>query len=383
MRYLYDDEYNIIKINYVYIFIVYMMLFLLRITNFNRVGIFLTVILSIVCFVTSVKCIKINSILLSFFILTITNLLISLYHSNPKDIYYIILQLFTFFSILVYSNLSIKKVYLNKLIKLFSNVYIIFSIFFFLNLFMGNINYKDGLVFLFGIYHPIYIISYFLLLKYGINIKNIIICCSIHFFAGDRSLAISIICVYLVYKLISIFRNNEVLYKSLFWIVNLSLAVYPFIYVFLYKTSFGIFLNELFNKYTSQNFFSGRQIIWDITNRFIYESPFIGYGLGNDILSNNGINLSTHSTYIYILLSGGIIYFFTYSIFMYSIWKYFFLRLENKVVRLSASYFIGGMIYSANDLTIVSNDINFSLYFWFIVGIGIMVVNSLKYGIYE
>jgi O-antigen ligase len=276
----------------------------------------------------------------------------------------------------------INEEYLNNITRLFRKFYTVFSVVFIIALFSGKVKMIDG-SFMLGIYQSLFAITYFVLLGSKKSILSILWAASMPFLSGERGLAICLLIIFCMYYLLLFLRKNKLIYSTFFFIICICVTVYQFVYVALYNSEIGSILNKFSSIYTDQNFFSGRQFIWAAVNNSILESPIIGYGLGNNVLISNNIFISAHNTYVEIMLNGGFISILLYFMFMYSIWMYLFKYLENNAVRLSASFLIGVIVFGVNGVIIIGNDINFSLYIWLIIGIGIMVRNAISKGVYN
>ncbi len=70
-------------------------------------------------------------------------------------------------------------------------------------------------------------------------------------------------------------------------------------------------------------------------------------------------------------------------LFMYSIWKIIFFGLNDDIVRMSAAYFIGIMVFASFELILVVNAVTISLFLWLVIGIGLIQKNNIKAKLYS
>ena len=195
----------------------------------------------------------------------------------------------------------------------------------------------------------------------------------------ERTSAIVLLVIYVVYVILKKIKQSNKLYNFLYIVIFNGIVIFTYIYVKLQYTELGNKLNFLFRKYTGGNFFSGRNYIWETLFEFIKKKPLLGYGFDNNVMELANISMSPHNTYIYILLQSGIIGLFIFFMFMYSIWKSYFKYLYNDIVMVSASYLIGTLIFINFEVSMVANSVVIAIFYWFIIGIGIAVCNSIKY----
>lgn len=367
---------NFLGIPVNFLFSICLFLMISRILSVDRIGIVLMLSLIFFSGLVSLKYVKINSITFFYLLIVFYNLVLVVLFPSFASLYHFIVQTLSFGFIVFLSNGFINDDFLSKVSNIFYKFYIIFSLVFIFAIIIGKVRMSGGTdTFLLGIYQPLFVFSYFVFLKTKGNVLIGFWMAAIPFLSGERGLAICIILVMLVYFLLYFMRKRKLLYNSFFWFIALVVSSYQFIYVWASNHTIGIILNEVSRKYSNQNFFSGREKIWDIANRYIRESPITGYGLGNNILKNNSIDISAHNTYVDILLSGGIISLVLFFCFIYTIWSRMFTYIKDKSIRLSMSFLIAILFFGDNGVIFIGNDISFSLLIWLIIGIAIMKSN--------
>lgn len=370
---------NFLGVPLSFLFLMCMFLMISRIISADRIGIIAMLSLVYISGFVSLNYLRINRLTFFYFIIVLYNITLVILFPSYTSLYHFVVQAISFGFIVFLSNGDINENYLSKLTNYFYKFYMIFSLIFVFAIFTGNVNMNGGTdTFLLGLYQPLFVFSFFVFLKTKVNFAIGLWMATIPFLSGERGLAICIIIVMGVYLLLGFLKKSKLLYNLFFWFIALIVSSYQFVYVWASKNNIGILLNEISRKYSNQNFFSGREKIWDITNLYITDSPIIGYGLGNNILESNFIEISAHNTYVDILLSGGIVSLILFFSFIYSIWNRMFPYINDKAVRLSMSFLISILFFGDNGVILIGNDISFSLLIWVIIGVGIMKSNFLK-----
>lgn len=220
--------------------------------------------------------------------------------------------------------------------------------------------------------------SFFFVINTKYKFLTIFLFSTIHFAMGERTSAIVLIIIYVVYLILNKIKNSKILYRSIFIGVVLVTIGFVFAYVQLQYSEIGDIINEIFVEYTGGRFFSGRNRIWEVTFNFIKEAPILGHGIDNGLLHSAGINQSTHNTYLYILLQGGIVGLFIFIAFMYSIWERYFNFLDNEIVVTAAAYLIGILVFINFELTMLRNTVVTAIFMWLILGIGLAECNNIE-----
>lgn len=228
------------------------------------------------------------------------------------------------------------------------------------------------------IYKIMFPCSFFLIADSKCKFIKIVIITLIFLRMIERTMAIVLLSIYFMYKLLGKLGKSKILYKSIFVSVFILVIGFTYCYVQLQYTELGFKLNNLFRQYTGGNFFSGRNMIWEMVFEYIKEAPVLGYGLDNEILRLAGIELSAHNTYIHIFLQGGTLGLLIFFLFMYSIWKRFFNYLDNDIVATIAAYLIGILIFINFEVTLIGNSVVTAVFLWFILGIGLVECKNEK-----
>ena len=172
------------------------------------------------------------------------------------------------------------------------------------------------------------------------------------------------------------FSKSKLKFKFLYWLVVGCCVAFPFIYIAMKQTC-GVFLDNYAQQYTGQRFFTGREKIWetilDVNSYYVW----FGQGVGFDTSILN-TNLSTHNLYMYLFLEGGIVLVVLFLFFFYNIWRMYYNDINKEVVRWSAAFLLGGLLFLDFELFLIINNIPISLLFWFIITYGLRQVRQQK-----
>lgn len=199
----------------------------------------------------------------------------------------------------------------------------------------------------------------------------------IYFRMVERTSSIVLITIYILYLLIKRIKDSKKTYNLIFICIFIAVILFVYGYIQMENTNLGRTLNDIFNQFTGGNFYSGRNRIWRTVFEFIKERPLIGYGIDNKVLVKSGIKMSTHNTYIHLMLQGGLIGLSIFFMFLYSIWKRYFRFIDNDIVAVAAAYLIGTLIFVNFEVTLIGNTTVTAIYYWFILGIGLVKCNNL------
>lgn len=200
---------------------------------------------------------------------------------------------------------------------------------------------------------------------------------------------LSIICVYLIYLsearallvLLATMCFTYVFWKTIskslirfkLYFFSIAAILLSFIFIYpkaVYWQSFEK-LNNLSLLYTGQRLNSGRETLWETIVSYIMQRPLLGYGTGASPANVTGLSLSSHNLYIQISFQNGLIGLALFFIILYAIWKIYYVSKDNQLTRLSASFFIGIIIYSSFEVILIQNKMDTATMFWLIISIGV------------
>ena len=227
----------------------------------------------------------------------------------------------------------------------------------------------------------------YLLVAFGNKSENkkIIIFFFILFFLiiSSRAAFLSSIIFFLNYKFYPFFKKKPFLFKSIFFI---NLLIIFFIWLFIYKIGNNNFLNEFSLKFFNKQFESGRYVIWIDLIELIKTKPLMGFGSDQSstfisFTSKIGIirSLSSHNSYLELLLAGGIVALVIYLTLIFLIWLQLIDTRENYWSRIGSSYLFAMLCNSIFTTTIISGNLLIGSLTWFFLGVSIgQIANSNK-----
>jgi len=328
-------------------------------------------ILAIFDFVCRMGRIKINKTWLWFIIFSFYNVILFLRTPTIKGLYSFLLQM-----VLLFFAASLTSISLGE--EVIENIFKWGKVLYFILLIPASLIAVEGGRMAFGkfnnyfspvIYKIMLPCTFFFLPNSKHKLLKILFFSFIYFRMVERTSSIVLIIIYIMYLLLKKVKKSKTLYRLIFIGVFILIIVFSYIYVQLQYTKLGYMINDIFREYTGGNFFSGRNKIWEVAFNYIKKAPIFGYGLDNGLMSSVGIELSTHNTYIHILLQGGIIGLFIFFMFIYTIWESYFKCLDDDIVVIGASYLIGILIFINFEVTLIGNSVVTAIFLWFVLGI--------------
>lgn len=237
--------------------------------------------------------------------------------------------------------------------------------------FCGNSNAFSALVFF---------LSYFPMLYYLINDDSkkkrysfliVSIGLLLVIFGASKAIWISIlVCLFVFWKWEFISKNRK-RYNLFFTAIIIGIIGVIIILPMLAQHPNASTWNNYVREYIGGNLFSGRERIWEQLLLAIMERPIIGYGASatpNDLIN---ISLSSHNLYIQTAIQVGVVGVCVLFILLSSIWNLMYRGKESIYTKLSASYFIGIIVYQSAEVSLTQNNLAVGIIMWLIIGIGI------------
>lgn len=216
-------------------------------------------------------------------------------------------------------------------------------------------------------------LSYFFIISKKSKLAAILTSSTAFFILGERTSAAVLLFVYIIYRLLGL-KISKGFYYFIFVLIFFIAVIFPFLYIELKYSNIGIMLNEISREYTGDNFFSGREIIWEGILEGNKDNVLLGQGVNNGYLKSRlNTDLSTHNLYMFLYLEGGVGMLFMFFLFVTSIWGKFYNFIYLERARLSAAFFIGILLFSDFELLLLTNNILASIVFWFIISYGLIV----------
>ncbi|MCH5219100.1 MAG: hypothetical protein J1F20_00915 [Muribaculaceae bacterium] len=223
-----------------------------------------------------------------------------------------------------------------------------------------------------------FVFSLFFLIKSKNKLIPSIIISLLFLYIGERTAAIIIPLIYLLYKLFNIKLISD-RYSNVLFCIFISVAIIlPFIYLNLKEIQLGSTLNDISQEYTNANFYSGRDRIWSTIIENNKGREWVGHGLENNVLKQNGITLSPHNLYMYIYLTGGFTSLIIFALFLYCFYKKYSQYLFEKDVRYCASVFLGILIFLDFEYLLIGNNVPVSVFLWLVMTWGLIKKKHMK-----
>ncbi|VEF49632.1 Lipid A core - O-antigen ligase and related enzymes [Bacillus freudenreichii] len=166
------------------------------------------------------------------------------------------------------------------------------------------------------------------------------------------------------------------LFSFLFYFVMAANLLFFLIYSLMAKSNYAQSLNAWSIERFKKNFFSGRQEIWEPSITHGLKSPFWGHKIGilpKDFMDGTHY-VHTHNQYLQIFLESGLVGLACFFALLYGIWKVYLRGLDSKIVRLSACFFLGLLVYQSVEISFFFNMEAIGLLHWMILALGISAV---------
>lgn len=186
--------------------------------------------------------------------------------------------------------------------------------------------------------------------------------------SGARSVLIGILVMFLA---VLISKFSQKLFEKLIYIVLAGNMFFVFLYVGLSHTAFGQKLNDMSYTIFEKNLFSGRHRIWEAVIRAFLEKPLFGHGVGVRASQVAETELTAHNMYLQVLLEFGLVGFVFFILLLITIWHVLMKQQQNDVVKFSAYFMLGILVYNSFELTLFQNNYSIAVFQWLIIGFGI------------
>lgn len=305
------------------------------------------------------------------------NIFLLLRNINSNSIYYCILQILIVSSVLCTSSISIKfcnlKIF-SRTCKNIGYILLFYNIILFALKEVMSINYdtyKFALktvlyaMLLIGLYSEEYSSKKFYF--------RLIIYTFLFFVLRERTMAMGMLLIAIFYWIIGKIKKEKI-YNLLYLIYVTSLLIFPFLYIGIYNSRYGIELNYLVAKYTHKNLFSGRHVIWRAVIEKIKDNVLLGCGIEQYKFLHSEIQMSAHNVYLFFLLQGGLISLGLVIVFFFILYKKMYSKQKIYINRISISILLAIMFLADFGLILFANDILYSVMLWTSVCIGLITV---------
>ena len=168
-------------------------------------------------------------------------------------------------------------------------------------------------------------------------------------------------------------------FRMTLFFTGLMTILIGFIFVYpklIYWSKFPIIESYVY-QYTGKSLMSGRNRLWDTLTDIVNQKPFLGHGTGIIPYNVADTTLSAHNLYLQTALQNGWIGLILLILIFFVIWISYFRSKLEYATRLSASFFIGILVYQSFEIVLTQNKMDTALFFWLIISVGI------SYSIYK
>lgn len=298
------------------------------------------------------------NISIPFFMLLLT-MFIGTYINRSTESFQYIFQFATIISFFMFSSLIKWDAHKIRLAKRLSIIFLVTLPF------ITNISLIGAYMIL-----PIFFV---LLHKRKSIINFVFLAASIYliYLAGMRAVFILLaasVFTYIFWKLIS----KTKLRMSMFFISLMSILI-SFVFIYpklIYWSKFPIIEGYVY-QYTGKSLMSGRNRLWDDLTYIINTKPFLGHGTGVLPADVMPTFLSSHNLYLQTALQNGWIGLSLLLVLFFVIWLGYFRSKNLYSTRLSASFFVGILVYQSFEVVLTQNKMDTAFIFWLIISVGI------------
>lgn len=196
-------------------------------------------------------------------------------------------------------------------------------------------------------------------------------CLYIVYLSGMRGVYLLLASTLIIFVMWKVISKNRVLYITTFLSIIIGNIAFAFIYPNLIYWSHFYTINDFVFQYTDKRIMSGRNVIWENLIQKINEQPLLGYGTGSTTSYVSELDVSAHNLYLQTAMQNGYIGLFILLTLFFVIWLGFYRSKNEYATRLSASFFIGILVYQSFEVVLTQNKMDVSLIFWFMISVGV------------
>lgn len=190
-------------------------------------------------------------------------------------------------------------------------------------------------------------------------------------YADARSVYIAILVSVFTYVFWKIITRNNIFFHLYFFFITFLIMIFTFVYPNITSFDNFYYFENLAREYTGKSLASGRDDIWAEIIFFINQNPIFGYGPGtlpSDLFYNDS---SSHNLYLQTALESGYIGLILLLFVLLIVWRMFWRGRHDKIVKLSASFFIATLIHQTFELSLIQNQLSIGLLQWLVISVGI------------
>lgn len=191
---------------------------------------------------------------------------------------------------------------------------------------------------------------------------------------NSRSVLLSLTMAFFTYKLWGTIIKTKFRFVSFILIIFSILLFNIYIYPNLSKWDYFPYIDTIIQQYTGKRLMSGREYIWPALLDIIAQKPFLGHGPGTVSSDFIDFGSSAHNLYLQIALQTGYLGLISFFILLFNFWLIIWKARHNKIVQLSASFFITTLIHQSFEISLIQNQLAVGIMQWLVLGIGISFV---------
>lgn len=183
---------------------------------------------------------------------------------------------------------------------------------------------------------------------------------------------------YVFYKAITF---NKLIYRLTFIFIMIGIFLFSYAYPKLYVMKLGWEIDAFILKLTGKSLFTGRQELWLYLIKLITEKPIFGHGVSKSLRDYLALDLSSHNTYLSMLLKTGMIGFILYLVILFLIWELLYPRSndlsnKNKISALFPAFFVSILVFQVFELNLFQGPYSINAIEWLILAMGISMNNK-------
>lgn len=190
-------------------------------------------------------------------------------------------------------------------------------------------------------------------------------------FSRARTSAAVAIIITVVFLLLSLLRLKRRSVLLLYWVIIfgsiLGMYFYSQIVTYSFYPAWNAFSLQLFGKHID----SSRPWLWKSSLDYLGKNWVLGLGTGilpDDLIAFEG---SFHNQFLQLLMQNGIVGLGIFYCFLFTLWIPLARHLDDRVIRICASAFIGIIIYNCFETTLLQNKMALGIMQWQIISIGV------------
>ena len=135
--------------------------------------------------------------------------------------------------------------------------------------------------------------------------------------------------------------------------------------------------NDLSHELTGKNL-GTRTKVWKAAGELILERPLFGHGAETQISNMLGMDISSHSLYLQVILQVGFVGLATLLALFFVIWNTFWQGRRDPIVRLTGAFFCGMLLHQAFAVSLTQNNLALGVIAWLVLAIGVSRSLAIK-----